>query len=324
MKKIILFILLSTLTWQQIFAQCGQISMIGEFSSWAEDFFMSPDSSNPGVYHAHIHFSLSDDLDQNGVVELKFRADSSWLVNWGGNGFPEGSLVQDGANIPAAFGDYSVTFNCNTGYYFFLPTCGEISITGLYSEMNDTLYMVQDSNNLNLWVKSVNITADEDPHGIGLVYLVFRESSEWMHYWGGNDFPQGTAVFNGSGLGVPYGNYNVTFNCETFEYDFNSTFGVDEVITANDKIVLSPNPASESLTIFINNPTHVHAGTLAISDFSGRMVMEKTFSLHSGQGLINIDIHHINPGIYLYHLVGISDKTGENKITATGKLIVIR
>jgi hypothetical protein len=61
---------------------------------------MSPDSSNPGVYHAHIHFSRSDDLDTNGVIDIKFRQDSSWLVNWGGNDFPEGQGILNWSNIP--------------------------------------------------------------------------------------------------------------------------------------------------------------------------------------------------------------------------------
>lgn len=54
------------------------------------------------------------------VGEIKFRKDNQWLVNWGSNGFPNGTGVQDGVNIPinqAAV--YSISFNRTTGEYFF-------------------------------------------------------------------------------------------------------------------------------------------------------------------------------------------------------------
>jgi hypothetical protein len=325
MKKItLLFVFLSVLCGNQLFSQCGQISIIGEFNGWAEDYFMSPDSSNPGVYHAHIHLSLSDDMDQNGSIGLKFREDSSWLVNWGGTGFPEGPLVQNGDPIAAAFGDFSVTFNCNAGYYIFRPTCGEISITSLGNELNDTLYMIQDSVNLNLWINSLTITEEDDPHGNGLVNVVFRESSEWMHYWGGNAFPQGPAIYYGFGIGVPYGTYYVTFNCETLEYDFKSTFGIGEAGLNDQRLTIFPNPANGTLKILIDKSLYACDYHIMIADLSGRLILEKFQSVKPGEDRINIDLNGIMPGIYLYRLEANPGLSGQVIITATGKLIMTR
>lgn len=52
----------------------------------------------------------------------KFRQDSSWNVQWGGDGnFPAGSGSQAGTDIPVTAGTYSVTLNRTTGAYSFAP-----------------------------------------------------------------------------------------------------------------------------------------------------------------------------------------------------------
>ncbi|GAB2861479.1 T9SS type A sorting domain-containing protein [Hymenobacter ruber] len=54
------------------------------------------------------------------VGEAKFRANDAWTVNWGATGFPTGTGVQDGPNIPiATAGRYTVRFNDATGAYSF-------------------------------------------------------------------------------------------------------------------------------------------------------------------------------------------------------------
>jgi hypothetical protein len=59
------------------------------------------------------------DLQLN-VGEVKFRKDNSWTTNWGAPDFPQGTGVQDGANIPIAnAGNYFITFDRLSGQYFF-------------------------------------------------------------------------------------------------------------------------------------------------------------------------------------------------------------
>ncbi len=51
---------------------------------------------------------------------LKFAADGGWAVNWGGNTFPVGNGVANGANITVDAGTYTVVFNDILGKYYFI------------------------------------------------------------------------------------------------------------------------------------------------------------------------------------------------------------
>lgn len=52
--------------------------------------------------------------------ELKFAADGAWDFNWGATEFPYGAGTQNGANIPAKAGNYTVFLNDITGQYMFI------------------------------------------------------------------------------------------------------------------------------------------------------------------------------------------------------------
>jgi len=54
--------------------------------------------------------------------ELKFAADGDWAINWGGGSeaFPLGMGTQDGKNMVATPGTYTVMFNDILGYYYFM------------------------------------------------------------------------------------------------------------------------------------------------------------------------------------------------------------
>lgn len=52
--------------------------------------------------------------------ELKFAADGAWDFNWGATEFPYGAGTQNGANIPAKAGSYTVFLNDITGQYMFI------------------------------------------------------------------------------------------------------------------------------------------------------------------------------------------------------------
>ena len=89
--------------------QSQQISIIGTFTNWASDVNMtSTDNINWTLQYT---FSSSE--------QLKFRQDADWAVNWGDTGFPSGTGVQDGPNIPVPTGEYTITFNSVSGAYNF-------------------------------------------------------------------------------------------------------------------------------------------------------------------------------------------------------------
>jgi hypothetical protein len=108
---------------------CGDISLVGEFNGWGDwgDHWMDPDPFNPGLWTTTI--VLTNDMDLHGdpaIIEMKFRENGNWLVNWGSDAFPTGFGCQNGPNIPvpirlyATEDTYLVTFNCITGEYTFV------------------------------------------------------------------------------------------------------------------------------------------------------------------------------------------------------------
>ena len=53
---------------------------------------------------------------------VKFRANDTWAVNWGGSTFPAGTGMPNGTDITiAAAGTYTVRFNDETRAYLFTP-----------------------------------------------------------------------------------------------------------------------------------------------------------------------------------------------------------
>lgn len=65
-------------------------------------------------------YTISNLTLTNGVV--KFRKDNSWDINWGAIDFPNGTGVQNGAEIPVTAGTYNISFDKSTGNYSFTNT----------------------------------------------------------------------------------------------------------------------------------------------------------------------------------------------------------
>jgi len=234
-KALLLFLLFVSFVSNEAISQCGQISLIGEFNSWGDDYNLTRDALNPNLWRTTI--SLTKDMaGGDTIVEMKFREDSSWTVNWGAATFPVGIGVLNGPNIPvpidttALTTDYFVTFNCSTGEYSYTELCGEISLIGEFNGWLGDLAMTRNTDNPALWTANITLTAEsnsEDPPDI--IYIKFREDSSWTVNWGAVDFPSGIGVLNGSNIPVPLDvtatetNYIVTFNCVTGEYNFVNT-----------------------------------------------------------------------------------------------------
>jgi len=105
---------------------CGQISLIGEFSGWSIDQLMDRDPINPYLWTTTMYLSAGNDfMPQDGFVDMKFRENQGWDVNWGSPDFPAGIAYQDGPNILVPLNPnftttvYLVTFNCDTGVFNF-------------------------------------------------------------------------------------------------------------------------------------------------------------------------------------------------------------
>jgi len=93
---------------------------------------------------------------------------------------------------------------------------GQITTVGLIGSgtpngWDSDIDMVQDAENPNLWTLDVTLVAGE---------VKFRAENDWAVNWGSSDFPTGTGVQNGSNIPVFAGDYAITFNSETGEYNF--------------------------------------------------------------------------------------------------------
>jgi len=105
---------------------CGSIGVIGEFTGWGWDYLMVRDDSNPDLWSMYLFLTTANEMGTpDGIIEVKFRADKNWTVNWGSTEFPAGTGYQDGPNIPLPLNPnfdttgYYITFNCATGEYVF-------------------------------------------------------------------------------------------------------------------------------------------------------------------------------------------------------------
>ena len=176
-------------------------------------------SATPGGWDADTNMVQTSDSTWTLTVSLiqgeaKFRADDAWTANWGSTGYPFGTGTQDGPNIPIpAAGDYDITFNSNTGAYYF-SVHSDIGILGSAAPFgwDKDVNLHQDATDTNVY--HINLT-------LGAGEAKFRLNDDWAVNWGANSFPTGTGTQNGPNIPVsPGGDYNITFNKSTGDYSF--------------------------------------------------------------------------------------------------------
>ncbi len=209
-------------------ATCKNIGLIGEFTAWSADLEMTRDAENPNLFTAIVNLDV--DSDGNGFSDVKFRELGDWGVNWGDVAFPTGIGTGNGPNIQAPVGNYFVTFNCSTGEYTFTATCKNVGLIGEFTAWSADLEMDRDAENPNVFTAIANLPEDTD--GNGFSDVKFRELGDWGVNWGDAAFPTGVGVANGANIQALVGNYFVTFNCSTGEYNFTSTCGDVSIIGA--------------------------------------------------------------------------------------------
>jgi len=233
MKRLVLFAIILAIYSPNIYSQCGRVSLTGEFNNWEGDFLLDREPENPDLFSAILTLTQSDDISDppDGIIEMKFRENGDWGVNWSDDDFPSGIGVQDGSGIPVPVGTYHITFNCNTGAYNFQSTCGTISLIGEFNGWADDLIMVRAEDDPDSWSVILSIEEDDDTDMNGIIEMKLRENQHWEINWGDDDFPSGIAILNGPNIQVPLDedepttDYLVTFNCSTRAYNFEKTSG---------------------------------------------------------------------------------------------------
>jgi hypothetical protein len=234
MKKNLIFVALFAFIFSfSATSQCGQVSLIGEFTDWTDDYYLDRDPENPELFSTILILTEGDDMSNppDGIIEMKFRENGDWAVNWGSPDFPSGTAVLNGDSIPVPVGSYLVTFNCITLEYYFLETCGLIGLVGEFNSWTDDLWMTRNTENPDIWTTIIALTEEDDTNNDGIVEMKFRENADWEVNWGSPDFPSGIGVQDGPNIPVPLDDfgvttdYLVTFNCATGEYNFQLTCG---------------------------------------------------------------------------------------------------
>ena len=179
------------------------ISMIGDFNSWSDLNMETTDN---------INFTLSS-FTFLSSGNVKFRQNGSWEVNWGSNTFPTGVGTQNGSDIPVIAGTYDISFNITTGAYAFVSVAtsfDDIGFLGGFNGFAESIPMIT-ADGIQYGYVDFHFTANN---------VKFRQDNSWDNNWGGNDFPSGTAVFNGPDIPLTAGFYNVGFNLNTLAYNF--------------------------------------------------------------------------------------------------------
>lgn len=147
----------------------------------------------------------------------KFRQDDDWVVNWGSADFPAGIGMQDGADIPVFAGDYTVTFNSNSGAYNFavsspIGIIGSSTPNGWDSDTD----MYQSDTDPNVFFIEMDLIAGE---------AKFRQDDDWAVNWGSADFPAGTGELDGVNIPIPAdGTYYITMDTSSGAYLFSQDF----------------------------------------------------------------------------------------------------
>lgn len=184
------------------------IGIIGSATpgGWDTDTDLTKDAGNPDLWKGT--FDLLDG-------EAKFRANDAWAINWGDSIFPISIATLNGPNIPVTAGRYLVSFDVKTAEYKFL-LIGNYTSIGIIGNAtpggwdNDT-DMTQDPNNESIWKARLLLTDGE---------AKFRADNDWAVNWGAGDFPSGVAQLDGANIPIPAGEYKITFNSTTGEYNF--------------------------------------------------------------------------------------------------------
>lgn len=284
------------------FTEIGNYATVGIIGDatpggWDEDTDMIQDENDPSIWR--IAIELTDG-------EAKFRADDAWDINWGGAEFPIGVGTQGGANIPCEAGEYNVTFNTLTGEYNFevfvvydeVSLVGEAGPFGEWPAEDDMgardTYMNVDADDNQMWtLGSVTLTDAADGGGVK-----FRANTDWTVNWGSADFPAGTGTQDGDNILCEAGTYNVALNTQTGEYLFSDPTGTEEILTPN-AVNVYPNPASQQLTVDLEELNVSGQAVLRVFDMQGRVLKQMNITITN---TMTIDVSEFNTGNYLLNI----------------------
>lgn len=112
---------------------------------------------------------------------------------------------------------------------------------------------------------------------------------------------------------------------------FNTTFcfkminlvgpvSVKTIRESNLAVIMSvfPNPATDQITIKVDNSSNPFQGQIILMDLLGRSLMEDIWFLHEKENLKTVDVSRLQPGMYLVLL------RDQNNVVSSQKLIITK
>ncbi len=260
MKIRLLFSFFAMILLFSINAQVTTVGIIGTATpgGWDSDTDMTQDPDSMHLWSLII--VLTDG-------EAKFRANDAWDINWGDTDFPIGVGTQNGPNIPVVGDTYRITFNSNTGAYYF-DGSSDIGIIGSATPFgwNADVDLFQSPLDSNEYYVTLDLLAGE---------AKFRQNDAWDVNWGAPDFPSGIGVQNGPNIPIPQaGTYEIRFNKSTGAYNFNALVTISTV-----GIIGDATPGGSTPTNMTQDPGDGNIWTLSVPLTDGGL----QFTINDGQ-----------------------------------------
>ena len=133
---------------------------------------------------------------------IKFRENNSWTLNYGDDGV-DGTLEQDGANIPVSAGSYKIVINLNDLTYTITPFSWGIVGSATPNGWNGPDIELKYDEYSNTF-RAIAILTDGD--------IKFRMNNAWDFSYGDTDADGTLESENGANITVTAGIYLVTLN----------------------------------------------------------------------------------------------------------------
>ncbi|MBK8701743.1 MAG: SusF/SusE family outer membrane protein [Saprospiraceae bacterium] len=236
------------------------IGVIGTATAggWDSDTDLVRDATNGDLWKARL------DLTEG---EIKFRANEAWDINWGGTEFPAGVGVLGGPNlvVPEA-GKYQISFNTRTLAYEFsiIRPYAAIGIIGSATPggWDSDTDMIKDDTDPTIWRLRIELVEGE---------AKFRADNDWAVNWGAGDFPSGIAELDGANIPIPAGDYKITFNTLTGEYNFEAIVEYGKISIVGRSGPFGDWPSDDDsrdayLEKDVNDPNHWTLASVALTD----------------------------------------------------------
>ena len=209
----------------------------------------------------------------------KFRKNDDGSLSYGSTGFPTGTAVLNGPTFYVPGGQYTVTFNIDSGFYSFdFPSVGIIG----------SAVMGWDTDVDMATTNGETYTLTNYPLLDGLLKL--RQDDSWTINWGIGGINPLVLVPAGTDIPITAGNYDIYFNRSSLEYSITAaSMSVGDFNALNMKAY--PNPST--------NFWNFSAGgdiieSILIVDMMGKIIMSATPKVNE----VALDASGLHNGVY--------------------------